>query len=254
MTNTLEQLAAAQFGPRAQAYVASAVHAAGPDLDWIEAHLRGRSHAACLDVGCGGGHVAYRAAAHVGLVTASDPSEDMLRVVETTAATRGITNVQTIRAPAESLPFANSVFDVAATRFSAHHWADLDAGLREIARVLKPGGAFLVVDAAGLARPLLDTHLQALEVLRDSSHVRNYSNTEWAAALGRSGFAVNEMRTARVRIEFTPWVERMQTHEIAVAAIRRLQRLAPDDVQRHFGIENDGSFQLDTVWLAATKN
>jgi SAM-dependent methyltransferase len=253
MANTLETLAAAQFGPRAQAYVASAVHASGPDLDWIEAHLNGRGDAEFLDVGCGGGHVAYRAAPHVHLVTACDPSADMVRVVAATAAERGISNLRTVRGPAERLPFDDNSFDIAATRFSAHHWADLDAGLREVARTLKPNGLFLVADSASPAKPLLDTHVQAIEVLRDPSHVRNYAAAEWVAALGRAGFSIGEMRAARVRIAFALWAERMQTPEVAVAAIRRLQCHAPDDVQSHFSIEADGSFMLDTVWFAATK-
>jgi len=253
MANTLATLAAEQFGPRAQAYVASAVHASGPDLDWIEAYLRGRNDAAFLDVGCGGGHVAYRAAPHMRAVTACDPSAEMVRVVAAEAAGRGIANLRCVRGPAERLPLDNASFDIAATRFSAHHWADLDAGLREVARVLKPGGLFLVADAASPAKPLLDTHLQAIEVLRDPSHVRNYACAEWVAALGRAAFAVGEMRAARVRIDFALWVERMQTPDIAVAAIRRVQGQAPDVVQSHFAIENDGSFLLDTVWIAATK-
>jgi SAM-dependent methyltransferase len=253
MANTLETLAAQQFGPRAQAYVASAVHASGPDLDWIEAHLTDCADAAFLDIGCGGGHVAYRAAPHVRAVTACDPSSDMVRVVEATAAERGITNLRTVRGPAERLPFEDGSFDIAATRFSAHHWADLDGGLREVARALKPNGLLLVADSAAPAKPLLDTHLQAIEVLRDPSHVRNYAAAEWVAALGRAGFTVGDMRAARVRIAFALWAERMRTPDVAVAAIRRLQSHAPDEVQRHFDIEPDGSFMLDTVWIAATK-
>jgi len=253
MANTLAMLAAEQFGPRAEAYVASAVHSSGPDLDWIEAQLKGQGEAEFVDVGCGGGHVAYRAAAHVRSVAACDPSNEMVRVVEKSAAERGIANLRAVRGPAERLPFEDDTFDIAATRFSAHHWGDLDAGLREVVRVLKPNGLFLVVDSSAPAKPLLDTHLQAVEVLRDPSHVRNYSSAEWVAALGRAGFVVGEMHAARLRLEFGPWIERMRTPEVAVAAIRRLQSTAPDEVQRQLGIEPDGSFLLDTVWIAATK-
>jgi SAM-dependent methyltransferase len=254
MANSLEQLSADQFGPRAQAYVESAVHASGADLDWVAAHLRDHGNATFLDVGCGGGHVAYRAASHVRSVCACDPSADMLRAVEATAAQRGIANLVTVQASAERLPLGDGTFDVAATRFSAHHWGDLDLGLREVSRVLKREGLFLVVDAAAPASPLLDTHLQAVEVLRDPSHVRDYSAAEWVAALGRVGFTAHEVRASRVRIEFALWVERMQTPEVAVAAIRDLQRRVSSEVRRHFAIEADGTFQLDTVWVAATKH
>jgi len=253
MAKSLEHLSAAQFGPRAAAYVTSAVHASGPDLDWIESRLADRRAAAMVDVGCGGGHVAYRASRHVGEVTACDPSAEMLRAVEATAADRGIANVRTTRAPAEKLPFDDGAFDVAATRFSAHHWGALDRGLFEVARVLKRGALFLVVDAASPGRALLDTHIQSVELLRDASHVRNYSASEWVAALQRAGFAVSEAHASHVHIEFASWVERMRTPEVAIAAILHLQRQAPEEVRRHFGIADDGSFDLDTLWIAAER-
>jgi hypothetical protein len=45
----------------------------------------------------------------------------------------------------------------------------------------------------------------------------------------------------------------MQTPEVALAAIHHLQRHVPEEVQCHFGIEADGSFRLDAVWITATK-
>lgn len=253
MTGTLEKLVADQFGPQAAAYVASAVHSSGADLDWIEAHLEDRSDAAFLDLGCGGGHVSYRAAPRVSSVTACDLSPDMLRAVEATASERGIANLRTVLASAERLPFTDAAFDIVGTRYSAHHWGDLDQALREAARVMKSGGLFLLADAAAPAHPLLDTYLQAIEVLRDPSHVRDRSIAEWVATLGRAGFRIEEVRSSRVRLEFASWVERIRTSEVAVAAIRDLQSRAPEEVRRHFGIETDGSFQLDTVWIAAAK-
>ena len=122
MSQTHKQVAAAQFGPRAQAYVASAVHSAGPDLDWLEERLRNKDVNALLDIGCGGGHVSYRLAPHARMVTACDPSEEMISMVRTVAAERNIPNIHVVCAAAETLPFEDESFDVVATRFSAHHW------------------------------------------------------------------------------------------------------------------------------------
>ena len=60
MTQEHKAVVEAQFGPRAQAYVASAVHASGEDLDQLEALAKAASPRHALDLGCGGGHVAYR--------------------------------------------------------------------------------------------------------------------------------------------------------------------------------------------------
>jgi ubiquinone/menaquinone biosynthesis C-methylase UbiE len=234
-----------QFGPRAQAYVDSAVHSAGPDLDALAGIVQAASPMRALDVGTGGGHVAYLIARYAQLVTATDLSDDMVAVVARTARERGLDNVEVIKAPVEHLPFENGWFDFVGCRFSAHHWTDLDAGLREARRVAKDGAPAIFIDAYSPGRALLDTHLQAVELLRDMSHVRDYSTAEWSDSLTRAGFSVRNCQTWRLRLEFSSWISRMRTPEDNVRAIRALQAAAPQETRRHFGIESDGSFMLD---------
>ncbi|MDN8820283.1 class I SAM-dependent methyltransferase, partial [Staphylococcus aureus] len=93
--------------------------------------------------------------------------------VANAAADRALTNIMTERGAAESLPFADASFDYVFSRYSAHHWSDLGLALREVRRVLKPGGVAAFIDVMSPGSPLLDTYLQAVEVLRDTSHVRN---------------------------------------------------------------------------------
>jgi SAM-dependent methyltransferase len=234
-----------QFGPQAPSYVTSAVHASGPDLDRIEAIARAHGGGRALDLGCGGGHVAYRIALHVGEVVACDLSADMLAAVTAEAQRRGIGNIATRQAPAERLPFEGESFDLTVCRMSAHHWRDLEAGLREARRVTRRGAQAVLVDPFALADPLLDTHLQAIELLRDPSHVRNYRISEWCAALGRSGFTIDGIATHRLRMDFATWITRMRTTQAHVAAIRSLQAGASAEVKSALAIEEDGSFLLD---------
>jgi SAM-dependent methyltransferase len=240
-----------QFGPRANAYVASPTHAGGPDLDRIEAIAHAHPHAKVLDLGCGGGHVAYRAAPHVAEVIACDLSPQMLIAVDAEAARRGIGNLRTRQAAAEALPFTDASFDLLLCRFTAHHWHDLNAGLREARRVLKAGGRAVFSDVVAPPHPLLDTHLQAVELLRDTSHVRDYRIDEWQAALGRAGFAIDAVATHRLPMEFASWVARMHTPEPHITAIRALQRAASEDVKRGFEIAADGSFMVDVALFEA---
>lgn len=244
MTATDGSFAAAHYAPRAQDYVTSTVHATGADLDQIEALVRGRPTARVLDLGCGGGHVSYRAARHVAEVVACDVTAAMLDAVRATATDRGLANIAVQQASAESLPFADGSFDIVLCRFTTHHWHDMEAGLREARRVLKPGGPSLFVDIVAPARPLLDTHLQAVELLRDPSHVRNYSLAEWAAALARSGFGIEGVTMRTLRMDFPTWTARTQTATLHADAIRALQAGAPPAVRAHFGIGPDGSFDI----------
>ena len=246
-----EAVVDAQFGPRAQAYVQSTVHAAGADLDALEALARRLQPARALDIGCGGGHVAYRLAPHAAAVVACDLSAEMLAAVRQAAAARGLTNLATERAPAERLPFGDAAFDFVASRFSAHHWRDLPAGLAEARRVAKAGAAAVFIDAVAPGRPLFDTHLQAVELLRDPSHVRDYAVGEWVEAVERAGFEVVALARRRLRMEFASWTERMGTPKIQADAVRALQAQAAEEVRAHFEIEPDGSFQLEVMMLEA---
>lgn len=247
MTRSQEAIVERQFGPRAAAYVQSSVHAAGEDLEMLEAIVRPIKPAHALDLGTGGGHVAYRLAPYAGAVTASDLSAEMITAVAETAREKGLGNINVETAPAEQLPFADAKFDFLACRFSAHHWRDMEAGLREARRVLSSGSTAVFIDVVSPAAPALDTYLQAVELLRDPSHVRDYSAFEWQAALVRANFALRTVHTFRLRMDFSSWVERMRTSAAHRAAIRSLQQAASTQVSSHFAIEPDGSFTLDTA-------
>jgi SAM-dependent methyltransferase len=252
MSKAHERVVEAQFGPRAKAYVESAVHSQGADLDPIGALAQKLRPELALDLGAGGGHVSYALARHARRVIATDLSSEMLAAVARTARQKGLNNIETAQALAEHLPFENGTFDFVASRFSAHHWRDFDAGLREARRTLKRAGRTVFVDVYAPAQALLDTHLQAIELLRDHSHVRDYTSAQWLDTLGRSGFAVEVCRTWRLRMDFPVWIARMQTPEDNVKTIRALQIAASAETKAHFAIESDGSFLLDMLMIEAS--
>lgn len=242
-----------QYTTRASAYVNSAVHAAGQDLDLIAQLLANQRGAVALDVGCGGGHLTYRLAPLVSQVVACDLAESMLAAVAEQASLRGLPNIATRAAAAESLPFEVATFDVVATRFSAHHWHAFAEGLAEMARVLKPGGLALMSDVVSPGVSLLDTWLQTLELLRDPSHVRDASTAEWDAGLAAAGLAIERIEHLRLRLDFATWVARMDTPEPQVTAIRMLQARAASAVKDYFEMEEDSSFTVDTALFVARK-
>ena len=250
-TENHAEIVSSQFSPRASSYLTSAVHAAGEDLEQM-AHLVGdRPDAIALDMGCGGGHVAFRLAPKVKEVVAYDLSETMLSVVAEEAKRRGIKNLVTKQGSAERLSCPSKSFDVVASRYSAHHWSNVSAGLTQMHRGLKPGGLAVFMDVISPGAPLLDTWLQTMELLRDPSHVRDYSLVEWQNMLVSAGFVVCTATTFRLRMELSSWIERMQTPAAHVAAIRSLQQRAGTEVTEHFAIEADGSFTFDTMLISA---
>lgn len=242
-----------QFGPRASDYFNSAVHASGPDLAALIDLPRGHAQAHVLDLGCGGGHVALNVATHVRSLIAYDLSPEMLAIVESKARERRLENVTTSQGLAEHLPFGDGCFDIVLSRYSAHHWHDFAAGLREAARVLKPGGIARFVDTVAPANPMLDTFFQAIELLRDPSHVRNYAESEWKSALALAGLRYERTQSFRVRLDFVSWVARMATPAVQVEAIRALQKAVSPEVAAYFETASDGSFSIDVALFETRK-
>jgi ubiquinone/menaquinone biosynthesis C-methylase UbiE len=257
---THEQTVQSQFDPRAQAYLTSAVHSAGPDLqrakELVAQAVPPSAHA--LDIGCGGGHLSFALAPHVARMVALDPSPSMLAAVSKAAAAKGLGQIETRQGNAESLPFEDGSFPLVCTRYSAHHWTRLDEASREAVRVLAPGGHVLFIDTLGHEDPLVDTFLQSIELLRDPSHVRNRSREQWRSLLHAAGLVEQEQAQAEwpTRLEFASWVERMRAPADRVAVIRSLQEGAPREVREALAIEPDGSFTIQTglFWFHKPEN
>jgi SAM-dependent methyltransferase len=98
--------------------------------------LLGNGPGKLIDVGCGGGSHAIEFAERGWCVTGVDVSEEQLRL----ARARG---VDVVRADAAELPFVDDSFDAAVSMFTHTDVDDFAAIVREIARVLRPGGPFV---------------------------------------------------------------------------------------------------------------
>ncbi|NDJ57598.1 class I SAM-dependent methyltransferase [Enterobacteriaceae bacterium 4M9] len=251
MKNNHTTLVDGQFGSQAQAYLHSAVHAQGTDLERLTGWLTATPKARVLDMGCGAGHASYAAAGVVKAVVAYDLSDRMLAVVNESVQARTYGNITTCQGVAEHLPFEDAAFDVVISRYSAHHWHDVGQALREAKRVLTPGGKLILIDICSPGRPTLDVFLQTIEMLRDPSHVRDYTQGEWLTMINDAGFTVRELVTERLALEFSSWVSRMNTPPELVEAIRLLQNKATDEVRRYFEVAADGSFASDRLMLIA---
>ena len=251
MSASRQALVATQFGPRARAYVESADHARGGDLDRLATLVAARPGGRVLDLGCGGGHVSFTVAPFAREVIAYDLSPEMLAAVTEEAARRGLHAIRTVRGVAEAIPFEDASFDMVMTRYSAHHWSDLAAGLRGIRRVVKPGGLVVVMDTVSPGEPAADAFLHDVETLRDPSHGKNYTPSQWVDALRSAGLSPAQPVLARLRLDFRAWIARIGTPETQARAIRSLQHGAPPDIVAHFAIEPDGSFTIDTMLLEA---
>ena len=156
------------------------------------------------------------------------------------AKERDLTNVNTRLGDVESLPFADAGFDLVVSRYSAHHWARPEKALCEFRRVLCGGGKFVLSDVLGFGDHVCDTYLNAIEVLRDPSHVRDYTLEEWDRFFAAAGFGLEVIFPYGIFLEFEEWTERMATPEANRVAIRALYDAAPAEARQALRIVENG--------------
>lgn len=241
-----------QWQPAAEAYLASPTHAAGEDLDQLVAYLDVRPDEAVLDLGCGVGHTLARLAARARLAVGADATPGMLEGARTLLAREGIANAVLVVTAAESLPFLDASFDAVACRVAAHHFTDAAAAFREVWRVLRPGGRFVLSDSYAPDDETLDRFVNTLETMRDPTHVREHTVRGWRDLLESAGLAVTDETRGTVRIEVEPWLARSRTPEAEARRVRELLRAAPPPTKVAFAID-DESFQLRKVVIRAVR-
>ena len=193
-----------------------------------------------LDIATGGGHTARGFADFTPTVVATDLTEPMLRAARTFIDGGGKRAVRFLAADADALPFKDASFGVVTCRIAAHHFPELLPALRQVSRVLRPGGAFLVQDILGHDEPDLAAFIREVEQRRDPSHVRSFRQVEWTAFLRAVGLTViDEAIISKVRV-WDEWTGRMRMTTEARRDLERFVLDAPARCREAFSFELDG--------------
>ena len=231
----------AQYGKVGDAYVKSTGHATGNDLDRMLALAQPQATDTLLDIATGGGHVARVIGPHVGRVIASDITPEMLDHAIPYLEQQGLTSVERLVADAQDLPLDDASVDIATCRIAPHHFPDPSAFVAEVARVLRPGGRFILVDSTVPDGPVGD-FFNAYEAVRDPSHERSLAESEWIALLKRHGFRIAAVEPFRKRHEFEEWTERMHVSAEDRERLQAMMLDAGEEVRRTFEV----AFDLET--------
>lgn len=251
---------ARQFTDTANAYGTSAVHANDTFLKAMVEMVAPKSTDRLIDLATGAGNVVLAFAPFVSKAIALDLTETMLNHVSAKAVERGLLNIAAVLAPAESIPLVDASVDIVTVRLAPHHFADVPKFLNEANRVLDMGGTFLLVDTSVPDDPELDLEINRIELLRDPSHVRNYSASQWIHLTTAAGFQVEktlEGQTAGgVPMDFDDWTTRIRTPETNLPALRQAFVEASPPLRKALWIEQSGTsirFSLPEVTILATK-
>jgi ubiquinone/menaquinone biosynthesis C-methylase UbiE len=159
-----------------------------------------------LDVACGPGILSAAIAKAARDVVAFDLTPQMLKKAAQRCSEAGVDNVTFREGNAAALPFSNAAFDAAVTRLSVHHFDRPSRVIEEIFRVLRPGGSFVIADVTSSELPAEAELQNAIEILRDPSHVRMLPGSELTSLVRDAGFAIESMTTWDKPREFEEWM------------------------------------------------
>ncbi|TGE22304.1 methyltransferase domain-containing protein [Hymenobacter aquaticus] len=220
-------------------------------LRWLAEHADAQPTDTVLDVATGTGFTALAFAPHVQSVVGLDVSTGMLTEARKRQQEQGLTNVLWVTGAAEALPFLDASFSLVTCRVAPHHFESVPQFLAEVARVLRPGGRFLLADTTVPDHEPRSSEWQnKVEKLRDPSHVRNLSPEEWRAALEEAGLRVEELGEPEAdgTMGLNDWLDKAGCTGKNAIQVRGEFRNTSEMIRRQFQIREvaDGDFTF--VW------
>ena len=178
-----------------------------------------------LDLACGPALLLARLASAMRLSVGVDATPAMIRMARAKCRAASRANVQFVESLAEDLPFATATFDCVVTRLSIHHFLDPLVVLRDVKRVLKSDGLLVIGDVISSEDADERRLHNALEQLRDPSHIRMLPESELLELVAAAGFRVTATDHWRQQRQFDEWAaivanaRSLQSLEVAMRTI-----------------------------------
>ena len=245
-----------RFAEHANEYVRSAVHAGGADLEKLVELAHAEPQWVALDVATGGGHTAIAVAPLVAGMVALDFTPEMLDAARGLAEERAVAGIEFVLGDAEALPFEDGSFDLVTCRLAAHHFPNVQRFVDEVARVLKPGGRFVLQDQCVPGNTVSATFVNLFDRLRDPSHNRALSSEAWTEVIRRAGLTPGEVALFDKRMVLDEWARMQSCTPETVTHLRELLADASEGALEWMAPEGEGasqSFLIRHCVMAADK-
>jgi len=206
-----------------------------------------------LDLGCGPGIVSAALAPYAKEIVAFDLTPEMLEKARQRCQAAGLSNVRFELGPAENLPFPDGSFDAVVTRLTIHHFPDPRQVLEEIVRATRSAGKVIVADVVSAEDADEAALHNALEILRDPSHLQMLSASGILGLITAAGLRVTATSTWEMQREFGEWIRITNAPERAKPLFTVMLALAKAGIHAGIDLRFDGKAILfKHRWLLVT--
>lgn len=228
-----------QFDRQAVMYASSAVHRSGPSLPVLVELTDIQKGERALDVATGTGNTAFALAEAGAVVTGVDISAGMLAQARERSSREGL-KVDFAEGEAENLPFEDGSFELVTARHAPHHFHDVPRFLREVHRVLVPGGRFVMSDGTSPTAEA-SAWFDRWQRLRDPSHFYSRTVEEWRTLADEARFAWQRHTIVPYRLEFDWWTKQSGCSPETVATLVEHAQAAAPSIRESAGLEMDAA-------------
>ena len=206
-----------------------------------------------LDLGCGPGIVSAALAPHAKEVVGFDLTPEMLEKAQQRCKEADLPNVRFELGGAEQLPFADRSFDAVVTRLTLHHFPDPRLVMGEMVRVTRSGGKVIVADVVSSENAEEAALHNALEILRDPSHLQMLSPSGLLELIAAAGLRVTATSTWEMQRDFEEWIRITNAPERAKPLYTVMLTLARAGLHAGIDLRFDGKAVLfKHRWLLVT--
>lgn len=166
-----------------------------------------------MDLGCGTGILTVAMAPYVKTLIAVDVTEKMIRETMDRCKSKQLENVRYITSNSEKIPVATGSVDKIVIRLGFHHFYNIPHVMRELLRILKQDGLLVIADIITSSDPSIGKLHNAIEKLRDPSHVQLYSEDDFIDLASRYNLKVMEQYNYHVERTYSEWLDITQSPE-----------------------------------------
>lgn len=206
-----------------------------------------------LDLGCGPGILTTAIGSSVTEVIAMDVTPKMIEHARSKSQERGLDNVQFTVCEVENLPFQKATFDVIITRLTLHHFDSPAQAVAEINRALRIGGRLVIADIVSSENRCEAELHNALEILRDPSHVKMMSFQAIRDLVESLKLTVIDIQQWRNEREFEEWTQITNAPERAKPLFTVMKNLAETGLSAGINLRSTGSsIKFDHNWVLIT--